>query len=79
MRAYSTFVQIVYLVVPVGGAIYGVATHESYDMGLAICGIIAGVLGLMTAILLHLSSAIVLGTIRTWKPFAPKKRDFDDA
>jgi tetrahydromethanopterin S-methyltransferase subunit D len=74
MRAhYPTIVQIVYFVVPVGGAIYGMATHESYGMGLAICGVIGGLLGLITATLLILISAVVLSVICTFKPFDPKK------
>jgi hypothetical protein len=49
MRAhYPTITQIIYAVVPVGSAIYGMAAHESYGMGLAMCGIIGGVLGLIT-------------------------------
>ena len=65
--------QIVYAVVPVGSAIYGMAAHESYGMGLAICGIIGGVLGLIAATLLILVSAVVWSIICTGKPFDPKK------
>jgi hypothetical protein len=69
MRAhYPSITQIVYAAVPVGSAIYGMAAHESYGMGLAICGIIGGVLGLIAATLLILVSAVVLSIICTFKP-----------
>jgi hypothetical protein len=69
MRAiFNTIFRIVYTVVPVGGAIYGMAAHESYGMGLAICGIIGGVLGLITATLLHLVSVVILGFICGLRP-----------
>ena len=72
---YPTIVQIVYLVVPVGGATYGMAAHESYGMGLAICGIIGGGLGLITATLLILITSVVVSIICTFKPFDPKKSE----
>jgi len=63
MRAYyPSIVQIVYLIVPVSSAIYGMAAHESYGMGLAICGIIGAILGFIAATLLILVSVLVLGS-----------------
>jgi hypothetical protein len=74
MRAYySTIVQIVYLVIPVGGAIYGMAAHESYGMGLAICGIIGAVLGFIAATLLILVSVVVIGSLFCPRRFPPNK------
>ena len=74
MRAhYPSITQIVYAVVPVGSAIYGMAAHESYGIGLVVCGIIAGVLGLIAATLLILVGAVFWSIICTGKPFDPKK------
>jgi tetrahydromethanopterin S-methyltransferase subunit D len=74
MRAFfETIFRIGYTVVPVGGAIYGMAAHESYGMGLAICGIIGGVLGLITAALLHLVSIVILSGFCSDKRFRPKR------
>ena len=78
---FSTVFRIGYTVVPVGGAIYGMAAHNSYGMGLGICGIIGGVLGLITATLVHLIFVVVLCLFFTFKPFDPKKsvnRNVDD-
>jgi hypothetical protein len=69
MRAFfETIFRIGYTVVPVSGAIYGMAAHESYGMGLAICGIIGGVLGLITATLFHLVSVVILSIICGLRP-----------
>ena len=68
------FAEFVYLVVPIGGAVYGMAAHESYGMGLFICGIIGGVLGLIAGTLLILVSAVILSVICTGKQFPPKSR-----
>jgi hypothetical protein len=74
MRANNpTITQIIYLVVPVGSAIYGMATHESYGMGLAICGILGGVLGFIAATLLVLVSAVVWSIICSVKVFDPNR------
>jgi hypothetical protein len=67
-KRYPTIVQIVYQVVSVSCAIYGMAAHKSYGMGLAICGIIGGVLGLIAATLLILVSAVVLSIICGLRP-----------
>jgi hypothetical protein len=58
---------------PVGGAIYGMVAHESYGMGVAICGIIGGVLGLITATLLHLVSAVILSCFCSDKNLHPRR------
>jgi hypothetical protein len=83
MRAYySMIVRILYFVLPVGGAVCGMVAHKSYGMGLAICGLIGGVLGLITATLLILVTAVIVSIICTAKPFDPKKsqnRYVDDA
>jgi hypothetical protein len=67
------FAEIVYLVVPTGGAIYGMAMHDAYGMGLASCGIIGGVLGLIAATLLILVSAVVLSAFCGHRRFQPKR------
>jgi hypothetical protein len=67
------FAEIVYLVVPVGGAVYGIAAHDTYGMGLFSCGIIGGFLGLIAGTLLYLASAVLLSIICSFKPFDPKE------
>jgi hypothetical protein len=57
-----------YAVGTVGGAIYGMAAHESYGMGLAISGIIGGVLALIAVTLLILVSAVVWSAICGLRP-----------
>jgi uncharacterized membrane protein len=64
---------IVYLVATIGGAIYGMVAHESYGMGLAICGIIGGGLGLIAATLLILVFALIVNLFFVHKTFQPKK------
>ena len=69
MRAhYPSVIQIIYAVATIGGAIYGMAVHESYGMGLAICGIIGGGLALIAAIILILSSGVVWSIICGLRP-----------
>ena len=67
------FAEVVYLVVPVGGVIYGAVTHDSYGMGYAICGIIGGGLGLIIATLVILVSAVVLSIVCGHRRFQPRK------
>jgi uncharacterized membrane protein len=74
MKKFAEIVYpIVYLVVTVGGAIYGMVAHESYGMGLAICGIIGGGLGLIAATLLILVFALTVNLFFVHKTFQPKK------
>jgi hypothetical protein len=65
---YPSVIQIIYAVGTIGGAIYGMTTHESYGMGLAICGIIGGVLALIAVTLLILVSAVVWSAICGFRP-----------
>ena len=69
----NRFAQILFLVVPVGAAVYGMAAHEAYGMGLAICGVIGAVLGFIAAALLFLVSAVVLSALCGHRRFQPKK------
>ena len=62
------FTEIVYAIVPAGGAVYGMVAHKSYGMGLFSCGIIGGVLGLITGTLLILVSAVLLSIICGLRP-----------
>lgn len=57
------FAQIVYVIVPVGGAVYGMIAHKSYGVGLLSCGFIGGVLGLIAGTLLILVSGVILNII----------------
>jgi len=65
---YPSVIQIIYAVGTIGGAIYGMAAHGSYGMGLAICGIIGGVLALIAVTLLILVSAVVWSVICSHRP-----------
>lgn len=67
------FTEIVYLIVPISGAVYGMVVHNSYGMGLFSCGIIGGVLGLIAGTLLILVSAVLLSIVCSRRPFDPKK------
>ena len=62
------FAQIVYAVVPVSGAVYGMVAHKSYGMGFFSCGIIGGVLGLIAGTLLILISGVLLSIICGLRP-----------
>ena len=66
------FAEIVYLIVPVGGAVYGMVAHDTYGMGLFSCGMIGGVLGLIAATLLYLVGAVVVSIVCSFRPFDPK-------
>jgi hypothetical protein len=62
------FAKIVYAIVPAGGAVYGMAAHNSYGMGLFSCGMIGGVLGLIAGTILILVSGILLSVVLGLRP-----------
>lgn len=68
------FAQIVYAIIPAGGAIYGMAAHNSYSMGFAICGIIGGALGYIAGTLLILVTALVLNGLSSGRLYPSKKQ-----
>lgn len=67
------FAQMVYAIVPAGGAIYGMVAHESYGMAFALCGIIGGILGYIAGTLLILITAVVFSGLCSGKLSRPRR------